>query len=53
MLGRVIAQRMESKTYYELDTEQMFTSSINAIIKMAIEKVKADKGYRSDLVLGS
>ena len=53
MLGRVIAQRMESKTYYELDTEQMFTSSINAIIKMAIEKIKADRGYRSDLVLGS
>ena len=50
VIGRAIAQRMESKTYYELDTEQMFTSSINAIIKMAIEKIKADKGYRSDLV---
>jgi len=48
-LGRTIAARMESKTYYELDTQQMFTSSISSIIKMAIEKVKADKGYRKDI----
>lgn len=47
--GRTIAARMESKTYYEIDTELMFTSSINSIIKIAVEKVKADKGYRKDL----
>ncbi|HTD39875.1 MAG TPA: hypothetical protein VK671_04585 [Mucilaginibacter sp.] len=47
--GRAVAQRMESKTYYELDTEQMFTSSINSIIKMTIEKVKADRGYRKEI----
>ncbi len=49
--GRVVATRMESKTYYEMDTELMFTSSINSIIKLAVEKVKADKGYRKDVVI--
>ncbi|MDB5009206.1 MAG: hypothetical protein JWP45_3599 [Mucilaginibacter sp.] len=48
-LGRAVATRIESKTYYELDTELMFTSSITSIIKMAVEKVKADKGYRKDI----
>jgi len=51
LLGRSVAQRMESKTFYELDTELMFTASINAIIKMAVEKVKADKGHRMDAVI--
>ena len=46
--GKAVASRLESKTYYELDTELMFTSSINAIIKAAVEKVKADKGFRID-----
>jgi len=50
-LGRTVATRMESKTYFEKDTELMFTSSINSIIKVAIEKVKADKGYRKDVVI--
>ena len=50
-LGRTVATRMESKTYYELDTELMFTSSINSIIKSAIEKIKADKGYRKDAII--
>jgi hypothetical protein len=40
---------MESKTFYEMDTETMFTASINSIIKLAVEKVKADKGYRKDI----
>jgi hypothetical protein len=48
-LGRTVAARMESKTFYEIDTEKMFTASINSIIKLAIEKVKADKGYRKDI----
>ncbi len=50
-LGRAMATRMESKTYYELDTELMFTSSINSIIKIAVEKIKADKGYRKDVLI--
>jgi hypothetical protein len=48
-LGRRVATRMESKTFYEIDTEAMFTQSINAIIKMAVEKVKTDKGFRKDV----
>jgi hypothetical protein len=48
-LGKAVANRLESKTYYELDTELMFTTSINAIIKTAVEKVKVDKGYRKDV----
>ena len=50
-LGRAMATHMESKTYYEMDTELMFTSSINSILKLAVEKVKADKGYRKDVVI--
>jgi hypothetical protein len=50
-LGRVIAAQMESKTYYQRDTELMFTESINSIIKLAVEKVKADKGYRKDTAM--
>ena len=50
-LGRAVAARMESKTYYEIDTELMFTSSINSIIKLAVERVKADKGYRKDVLI--
>jgi hypothetical protein len=48
LLGKAVAQRMESKSYYELDTELMFTSSISSLIKMAVEKVKLDKGFRKD-----
>jgi len=51
--GRVLSQRLESKTYYELDSELMFTSSINSIIKMAVEKVKADKGFRKDIPINA
>lgn len=47
--GKAVAQRLESKTYYEIDTQLMFTASISAIIKTAVEKVKADKGYRTDI----
>jgi len=47
--GKAVAQRMESKTYYEVDTELMFTSSINSLIKMAVEKVKADHGHRKEI----
>ena len=46
LFGKTIAQRMESKTYYQLDTELMFVHSINSIVKRAVEKVKADHGHR-------
>jgi hypothetical protein len=48
-LGKAMAARLESKTYYELDTQLMFTSAINTLIKRAVEKVKADKGFRKDI----
>ncbi|WP_259068728.1 hypothetical protein HDF24_07430 [Mucilaginibacter sp. X4EP1] len=50
LFGRAIAQRMESKTFYELDTELMFTTSITAIIQMVVDKVKADRGFRKDVI---
>ncbi len=48
-VGKAVANRLESKTYYEIDTQMMFTSSINSLIKRAVEKVAADKGYRKDI----
>jgi hypothetical protein len=48
-LGKKVAARLENKTFYEVDTEKMFTASINSLIKRAVEKVKADKGYRKDI----
>ena len=50
LLGRAVAQRMESKTFYELDSELMFTTSISTIIQMVVDKVKADKGFRKDAI---
>lgn len=47
-IGKTLATRIESKTYYELDTELMFTSSINSLISYAVEKVKAEHGYTKD-----
>lgn len=49
LLGKAMASRMESKTYYEMDTEQMFTASISSLIRTAVEKVKADKGHRRNV----
>ncbi|MFB9841099.1 hypothetical protein [Mucilaginibacter ginsenosidivorans] len=45
LVGQSMAKGMESKTYFQLDSELMFTNSINMIIKMAIEKVKATHGF--------
>ncbi|MEO8886669.1 MAG: hypothetical protein ABI367_11440 [Mucilaginibacter sp.] len=46
LIGKAIAQRMEDKTYYQLDTELMFIQSISSIVRKAVEKVKADHGFR-------
>jgi hypothetical protein len=48
-LGKALATRLEQKTFYELDTQVMFTASITALIKRAVEKVKADKGFRKEI----
>jgi len=49
LIGKSIARDMESKTYYQLDSQLMFINSINMIIKMAIEKVKATHGLTKEL----
>ncbi|SHN26207.1 hypothetical protein [Mucilaginibacter sp. OK098] len=52
LLGEALSTRLESRTYYELDTQLMFTSSINALITSAVEKVKLDKGFKASLING-
>lgn len=49
LIGKSIAKDMENKTYYQYDTELMFTESIKGIIKAAIDKVSAEHGFRDDL----
>lgn len=49
VVGKSIAKGMETKTYFQLDSELMFTNSINMIIKMAIEKVKATHGLTQEV----
>lgn len=44
-LGKAMAGSMESKTFFEVDSQIMFINCITAIIKAAINRVKADKGY--------
>jgi hypothetical protein len=47
LIGKALARNMESKTYYQQDAELMFTNSINSIIKVTVEKVKAEYGFRT------
>jgi hypothetical protein len=46
-LGAALASRMESKTFYEIDTQLMFTTSINSLIGVAVERVKMTKGFKT------
>jgi len=48
LIGKTIAKDMEHKSYYQYDTELMFTESIKGIIKVAIDKVSAEHGLRND-----
>jgi hypothetical protein len=50
LIGGLVSRKLEHKTFYEMDTELMFTSSINTIIQTAVAKLKADKGFRTDAV---
>lgn len=49
VVGDALANRLESKTYYEIDTELMFSCSVNSLIQLAVDRMKADKGYRADM----
>ncbi len=42
----LLTGKSRAKTFFEFDTQLMFTESINAIIKIAVQKVMTDKGYR-------
>jgi len=44
-LGKAVANNMEKKTFYEIDSQIMFINCMDAIIQAAIDKVKADKGF--------
>ena len=46
LIGKAVAQRMESKSYYALDTELMFTNSIHSLIKSAVDAILIEKGFR-------
>lgn len=45
VIGKAVAGGMESKTFFETDNELMFINCITAVIKTAIERVKAEKGF--------
>jgi hypothetical protein len=45
-LNKLFGGSKRDKTFYERDTELMFTQSIMAIIEMVIQKVKAEHGHR-------
>lgn len=47
-LGKAVASNMESKTYFEADSELMFINCMNTIIQATIDKVSADKGYKAE-----
>ncbi|HTE01630.1 MAG TPA: hypothetical protein VK668_20220 [Mucilaginibacter sp.] len=46
--GKIFAEQIESKSYYQLDSELMFTNSIHSIIKLAVGKVLKEYGLRTD-----
>ena len=46
ILGKAVANNMESKSFFDVDTEMMFVNCINSVIKQAIERVKATKGFK-------
>jgi len=53
LFGKLISGSNRPKTFYEMDSELMFSNSINAIIKIAVDKVKADHGYKESATLSA
>jgi hypothetical protein len=53
VFGKAIAAKMESKSFYQIDTELMFLQSISSVVKAAVEKIKADHGFRRKEVANS
>jgi hypothetical protein len=46
-LGRWFSGHDRSKTFYELDSQLMFSNSINTILKRAVDKVLLEKGFKN------
>ena len=49
-MGRVMTGHHRAKTFYELDTELMFSNAINSILKLAVARVMLVKGYKSPIL---
>lgn len=47
VIGQYLANFASIKTYYQLDTEQMFKSVVQACVHSAIEEISTNKGIRS------
>jgi hypothetical protein len=47
LFGGLLSGKNRPKTFYELDSELMFTQSIHSIIQAAVNKVLADHGFRT------
>jgi hypothetical protein len=46
IIGRFLARQAVMKSYYQIDTELMFSESMKAIMNMIVNKLAAEKGYR-------
>lgn len=49
LIGGLFSGKNRPKTFYELDSEVMFVSAINAIIQRAVDAVKAKHGYTQEV----
>lgn len=47
VLGNTIAQGMEGKTYFQIDTEQMYVSAVHNCILEAIDEITTSAGMRT------
>ena len=44
---RRLIEGVKSESFYEVDTQQIFTSSITALIKALIQRVESERGFRA------
>ena len=47
VIGKTIAQGMEGKTYFQIDTEQMYVSAVHNCILEAIDEITTSAGMRT------
>ena len=46
LFGYLFSGRKRGKTFYELDTELMFTESVQSVVRMLVGRVAATRGLR-------